>query len=61
MERYHQQVFCKAYVDIAQLCRDEARKAKAWMEMNLAMDAKNKKGFYRYVTQKRKVKETVHS
>ncbi|KAK4829113.1 hypothetical protein QYF61_002151 [Mycteria americana] len=46
--------------DIALLCRDGVRKAKAWLEMNLARDAKNnKKGFYRYVSQKRKVKENV--
>jgi len=40
--------------------RDEVRKVKAWMELNLARDAKNnKKGFYRCVSQKRKVKESV--
>jgi len=44
----------------AQVCRDELRRAKAQLEMNLARDAKNnKKGFYRYVSQKRKVKESV--
>ncbi|KAK4831808.1 hypothetical protein QYF61_019238 [Mycteria americana] len=44
------------YRDAAQLCRDGVRKAKAWMELNLASDAKNNnKGFYRYVSQKRKV------
>jgi len=42
------------------LCRDGASKAKAWLELNLARDAKNsKKGFYRSVSQKRKVKERV--
>jgi len=46
--------------DAAQLCRREVRRAKAWLELNLARDAKNKKkGFYRYVSQKRKVKESV--
>ncbi|KAK4807047.1 hypothetical protein QYF61_018388 [Mycteria americana] len=40
--------------------RDGIRKAKAWLELNLARDAKyNKKGFYRYVSQKRKAKESV--
>ena len=34
------------------------RKAKAWLELNLARDA-NKKGFYRCVSQKRKVKESI--
>jgi len=42
------------------LCRDGVRKAKAQLELNLARDAKNnKKGFYRYVSQKRKIKESV--
>jgi len=32
------------------------------LEVNLAMDAKNnRKSFYRYVSQKRKVKESVHA
>lgn len=39
------------------MCRDGVRKAKVWLELNLARDAKNnRKGFYRYVIQKRKVK-----
>jgi len=39
---------------------DGVRRAKVWLELNLATDAKNnKKGFYRYVNQKRKVKESV--
>ncbi|KFP65292.1 hypothetical protein N322_12895, partial [Cariama cristata] len=42
------------YRDAARLCRDGVRKAKAWMELNLARDAtNNKKGFYRYVSQKK--------
>jgi len=46
--------------DAARLCRDGIRKAKAQLEMNLARDAKkSEKGFYRYVIQKRKVKESV--
>ncbi|KFZ67368.1 hypothetical protein N338_13023, partial [Podiceps cristatus] len=46
------------YRDTARLCRDGVRKAKAQLEMNLARNAKNnKKGFYRYINQKRKVKE----
>jgi len=47
------------YRDAAQLCRDGVGKAKVWLELNLARDAKNNKGFYRYVRQKRKVKESV--
>ncbi|KAK4830766.1 hypothetical protein QYF61_013255 [Mycteria americana] len=46
--------------DMGQLCRDGVRKAKVWLELNLARDAKNnKKGFYRHINQKRKVKESV--
>jgi len=43
---------------ILHCCRDGVRKAKAQMELILARDAK-KSGFYRYVSQKRKVKESV--
>ncbi|KFQ80133.1 hypothetical protein N335_04342, partial [Phaethon lepturus] len=54
------QVSREDYRDTAQLCRDGVRKAKAWLEVNLVRDAKNNKlGFYRYVSQKRKVKESV--
>ncbi|GAB0209193.1 hypothetical protein GRJ2_003385000 [Grus japonensis] len=54
------QVSWEEYRDAARLCRDGVRKAKAQLELNLARDAKNnKKGFYRYVSQKRKVKESV--
>jgi len=54
------QVFWEEYRDAAWLCRDGVRKAKAWLELNLPRGAKNnKKGFYRYVSQKRKVKESV--
>jgi len=42
------------------LCRDEVRRAKAQLGLNLATDAKNnKKGFYRYVSQGKKVKESI--
>ncbi|KFQ65391.1 hypothetical protein N335_01657, partial [Phaethon lepturus] len=48
------------YRNAAQFCRDGVRKAKAQLELNLARDAKNnKKGFYRYVSQKRKGKESI--
>jgi len=47
-------------MDAAQLHRDGFRRPKARLELNLARDAKkNKKGFYRYVSQKRKDKESV--
>jgi len=42
------------------LCRDGVTRAKVQLELNLARDAKNnKKGFYRYVNQKRKVKQSI--
>jgi len=48
------------YRDAAQLCRDEVRRAKARLQLNLAWNAKNnKKAFYRCVNQKRKVKESA--
>lgn len=44
----------------AQLHRDGVAKVKAWLELNVARDAKNnKKDFYRHVSQKRKVKESI--
>ncbi|KFR14245.1 hypothetical protein N306_11783, partial [Opisthocomus hoazin] len=48
------------YREAARLCRDGVRKAKAQLELNLARDAKNnKKGFCRYVSWKKMVKESV--
>jgi len=42
------------------LCRDGVRKAKAQLELKLAKNAKNnKKGFYRYVNQKSRIKESL--
>jgi len=44
------------------LCKDGIRKANAQLELNLARDAEsNKKGFYRYVSQKRQAKENITS
>jgi len=52
------QVFWEEYRGAAWLCRDGVRKAKA--QLNLARDARNsKKGFYRYVSQKRKVNKSI--
>ncbi|KFQ53018.1 hypothetical protein N334_04373, partial [Pelecanus crispus] len=54
------QVSWEEYREAARLCREGVRKAKAQLELILARDAKNnKKGFYRYVNQKRKVKESI--
>jgi len=52
------QVSWEEYRDIAQFCKDGDRKAKEQVELNLARDANNK-GFYRYVSQKKKVKESI--
>jgi len=58
------QVSCEQYRNAAWLCRDGVKRAKEWTELNLssvakkplAKDAKNnKRGFYMYVSQKRKV------
>ncbi|KFR04113.1 hypothetical protein Y956_00814, partial [Nipponia nippon] len=48
------------YREMARTCRYGIRKAKAQMEQKLARDVKNnKKGFYKYIRQKRKAKESV--
>jgi len=49
------QVLQEEYKEAARLCRDWVRKADARLELHLARDTKkNKKGFYRYLNQKRK-------
>ncbi|KFQ59950.1 hypothetical protein N334_02077, partial [Pelecanus crispus] len=54
------QVSWEEYREAARLCREGVRKAKARLELNLAREAKNnRKGFYRYVSQKRKAKDHV--
>ena len=54
------QVLWEEYKEAARLCRVGIRKAKVQLELSLAKDAKkNKKGFYRYLNQKRKVREGV--
>ena len=54
------QVLWEEYKEAARLCRDGVRKAKAQLELNLARDVKkNKKGFYRYLNQKRKVQKDI--
>ncbi|CAM5107726.1 unnamed protein product [Natator depressus] len=48
------------YKNIAQACRNEIRRAKSHLELQLARDVKsNKKGFFRYVGNKKKAKESV--
>ncbi|CAM4668918.1 unnamed protein product [Lepidochelys kempii] len=48
------------YKNIARTRRSEIRKAKSHLELQLARDVKsNKKGFFRYVSNEKKVKENV--
>ncbi|CAM4583755.1 unnamed protein product [Lepidochelys olivacea] len=48
------------YKNMAQACRSEIGKAKLHLELQLARDVKsNKKSFFRYVSNKKKVKESV--
>ncbi|CAM4377561.1 unnamed protein product [Caretta caretta] len=48
------------YINIARACRNGIRKAKSHLELQLARDVKsNKKGFFRYVVNKKKAKESV--
>ncbi|PKU49447.1 nedd4-binding protein 2-like 2 [Limosa lapponica baueri] len=53
------QISWEEYRDAAWLCRDGVRKDKSQLDLNLARVTKNEKGFYRYVSQKRKVKESI--
>ncbi|CAM4588838.1 unnamed protein product [Lepidochelys olivacea] len=48
------------YKNVARACRNEIRRAKSHLELQLARDVKsNKKGFFRYVGNKKKAKESV--
>jgi len=48
------------YRNVARTCRDATRKAKAHLELNLAGDVKNnKKGFFNYISSKRKARDSV--
>ncbi|KAJ7416955.1 hypothetical protein BTVI_34319 [Pitangus sulphuratus] len=48
------------YREIVQAARDQIRKTKALIELNLARDAKgNKKSCYRYISDKRKTREKL--
>ena len=55
-----EQVAWEEYREIVWAAKDQVRKAKALIELNLARDIKgNKKSFYRYVGDKRKTRENV--
>jgi len=59
-QRKQGEAVSEEYRDAAWLCRDGVRRAKARLQLNLARDAKNNRiGFYRYVSQQRKVTESV--
>lgn len=47
------------YRDAAWMYRDGIKESKVQLELNLARDVRNNKGFCRYVDEKRKVKENV--
>ncbi|GAB0178869.1 mitochondrial enolase superfamily member 1 [Grus japonensis] len=54
------QVAWEEYRETARAAREQVRKAKALIEINLARDVKdNKKSFYRYVSDKRRTRENV--
>lgn len=46
-------------MDAVQMCKNGIRKAKVQVGLNLARDVKNKKGFYRYIDQKRQATESI--
>ena len=49
------------YKEVAEICREEVRKAKAQLELRLATAVKeNKQSFYRYINVKRRTKEDFH-
>jgi len=48
------------YSNVVTACRDATRKAKAHLQLNLARDVKNnKKGFFNYISSKRKTRDNV--
>jgi len=54
------QVGWEEYKEIIRAARDQVRKAKALIELNLARDVKGrKKSFYRYVGDKRRTSENI--
>ncbi|GAB0181454.1 hypothetical protein GRJ2_000610700 [Grus japonensis] len=54
------QVAWEEYRETVQAARDQVRKGKVLIELNLVRDIKgNKKSFYRYISDKRKTRENV--
>ena len=49
------------YMEIAKVCKEEVRKAKAPLELRLATAVKeSKKSFYKYISGKRRTKDNFH-
>ena len=49
------------YKEVAKVCREEVRKAKAQLELRLATAVKeNKKSFYKYISGKRRTKDNFY-
>ena len=49
-------------MEVAEVCREEVRKAKARLELRLATVVKgNEKSFYKYINGKRRSKENFHA
>ncbi|GAB0193583.1 mitochondrial enolase superfamily member 1 [Grus japonensis] len=56
------QVAWEQYRETVRAARNQVKKAKALIELNLARNVKdNKKSFYRYISDKRKTRENVGS
>ena len=50
------------YKDVARLCRKKIRRARAQLELNLAMAIKGKnKCFYKYMSSKGRAKDNLHA
>jgi len=48
------------YRNVVRACRDAKRKARAHLELKMARDVKNnKKGFFNYISSKRKARDNV--
>ena len=48
------------YKDVVKLCRENIRRAKAQLELNLATAVKdNKKCFYKFINSKRRIRENL--
>ena len=60
IEWKQEQVTWKDYKEVLQASRDQVKKVKTQIKLNLARDIKrNKKKFYKYISNKRKAREDV--